>query len=57
VQEFVERIRKQDKIKRTADDYEKEGLFIGAHCRNPLTGWKMPISQGTSCSWNTAPGR
>jgi len=46
VQEFVERIRKQDKIKRTADDYEKEGLFIGAHCRNPLTGWKMPIFAG-----------
>jgi len=43
VQEFGERVRKQDKIKRTADDYEKEGLFIGAHCRNPLTGWKMPI--------------
>jgi len=46
VQEFVERIRKQDKIKRTADDYEKEGLFIGAYCRNPLTGWKMPIFAG-----------
>ena len=46
VQEFVERVRKQDKIKRTADDYEKEGLFIGAHCRNPLTGWKMPIFAG-----------
>ena len=46
VQEFVERVRKQDKIKRTADDYEKEGLFIGAYCRNPLTGGKMPIFAG-----------
>ena len=43
VRDFVERIKKQDKIKRTSDDYEKEGIFIGAYCRNPLTGWKMPI--------------
>ena len=46
VQNFVERIKKQDKIKRTSDDYEKEGIFIGAYCRNPLTGWKMPIFAG-----------
>ncbi len=46
VKEFGERVRKQDKIKRTADDYEKEGLFIGAYCRNPLTGKKMPIFAG-----------
>jgi len=43
VQEFVERIKKQDRMKRTAEDYEKEGLFIGAYCRNPLTGRQMPI--------------
>lgn len=43
VWEFVERIKKQDRVKRIADDYEKEGLFIGAYCRNPLTGRKMPI--------------
>jgi len=46
VREFVERIKKQDKIKRTSDDYEKEGIFIGAYCRNPLTGGKMPIFAG-----------
>jgi leucyl-tRNA synthetase len=46
VREFVERIKKQDKIKRTSDDYEKEGMFIGAYCRNPLTGGKMPIFAG-----------
>jgi len=46
VREFVERIKKQDRAKRTADDYEKEGLFIGAYCRNPLTGMKMPIFAG-----------
>jgi leucyl-tRNA synthetase len=46
VKEFVERIRKQDRAKRTADDYEKEGLFIGAYCRNPYTGKKIPIFAG-----------
>ena len=46
VQEFVERIKKQDRIKRTSDDYEKEGLFIGAYCKNPVTGLKMPIFAG-----------
>ncbi|MDP3039103.1 MAG: leucine--tRNA ligase, partial [Deltaproteobacteria bacterium] len=46
VLDFVERIKKQDRAKRTAEDYEKEGLFIGAYCRNPLTGMKMPIFAG-----------
>ena len=46
VRDFVERIKKQDQIKRTSDDYEKEGIFIGAYCRNPLTGGKMPIFAG-----------
>ncbi len=46
VQRFVERIKKQDRAKRTAEDYEKEGLFIGAYCRNPLSGMKMPIFAG-----------
>jgi leucyl-tRNA synthetase len=46
VRDFVERIKKQDKIKRTSDDYEKEGIFIGAYCRNPLTGGRMPIFAG-----------
>jgi leucyl-tRNA synthetase len=46
VKEFVEEIQKQDRIKRTADDYEKEGRFIGAYCRNPLTGGRMPIFTG-----------
>lgn len=46
VRDFVERIKRQDKAKRTAEDYEKEGLFIGAYCRNPFTGQKMPILAG-----------
>ncbi len=43
VGEFVERMRRQDKIKRTAETTEKEGVFTGAHCLNPLTKARMPI--------------
>jgi leucyl-tRNA synthetase len=40
---FVERMLLQDKIKRTSEDYEKEGVFVGAYCLNPFTKRKMPI--------------
>jgi len=40
---FVEKVQKQDRILRGADYYEKEGVFLGCHCLNPLTGKKMPI--------------
>ena len=40
---FVERVRKEDKVRRTAEDYEKEGVFTGAYAINPLTGEKVPI--------------
>ena len=43
VRVFVERMKAQDKEKRTSDDYEKEGVFVGAHCINPFTKKKMPI--------------
>jgi leucyl-tRNA synthetase len=43
VRSFVERMRLQDKVKRTSDDYEKEGVFVGAYCINPFTKRKMPI--------------
>jgi leucyl-tRNA synthetase len=43
VRAFVERMRTQDKAKRTSDDYEKEGVFIGAYCINPFTERQMPI--------------
>lgn len=41
--EFMERMRRQNKEERIADDYEKEGVFTGAYCINPVTGRKMPI--------------
>ncbi|NTV48084.1 MAG: leucine--tRNA ligase [Geobacteraceae bacterium] len=40
---FIDKIRKTDRIKRTADDFEKEGVFTGSYCNNPVTGAKMPI--------------
>ncbi|HEX7125366.1 MAG TPA: leucine--tRNA ligase [Thermodesulfobacteriota bacterium] len=40
---FVEKVRRQEKIRRTAEDQEKEGVFTGAYCVNPLNGRRMPI--------------
>jgi leucyl-tRNA synthetase len=43
VKAFVERVRRQDLITRTAEDMEKEGVYLGASCINPLTGAPIPI--------------
>ncbi|MEF2230380.1 MAG: leucine--tRNA ligase [Pseudodesulfovibrio sp.] len=43
IDEFVNRIRNMDRIKRGADDLEKEGVFTGRYCVNPVTGDEMPI--------------
>jgi leucyl-tRNA synthetase len=43
VQSFVDRILKQDKIVRSKEDLEKEGVFTGAYCINPVTRFRMPI--------------
>ena len=43
VQDWVEKIKRQDKVLRTSDYYEKEGTFLDAYCLNPLTKKKMPI--------------
>ncbi len=43
VMAFVERIAKMDRIVRTAEDLEKEGVFTGRYCLNPVTGREMPI--------------
>jgi leucyl-tRNA synthetase len=40
---FVERISRQDRSARALEAYEKEGVFTGAYCRNPLSGRRMPI--------------
>ena len=43
VDQFVERIALQDRSVRALENYEKEGVFIGAWCINPVTGFQMPI--------------
>jgi len=40
---FVEKMKGLNEIARTSTDAEKEGLFIGAYCLNPLSGKKVPI--------------
>ncbi len=40
---FVEKVCRQEKTRRTAEDQEKEGVFTGAYCVNPLNGRRMPI--------------
>jgi len=40
---FCERVASEDAISRTAEDREKEGMFTGAYCINPVTGWRIPI--------------
>ncbi len=40
---FAERVKKEDKQSRMAEDYEKEGVFTGAYAINPATGDKVPI--------------
>ncbi len=43
VKGFVDRMKRQDKVKRTAETAEKEGIFTGAYCLNPMTKARMPI--------------
>ncbi|KAB0669615.1 leucine--tRNA ligase [Oryzomonas sagensis] len=43
VDAFIEKVKKTDRIKRTADDFEKEGVFTGSYCINPLTKARMPV--------------
>ncbi len=43
VEAFIAKVKKQDKVKRTSDEQEKEGVFTGSYCLNPVTGVRMPI--------------
>ena len=40
---FVGKISLQDRSSRSIEDYEKEGVFTGAYCINPLSGRRIPI--------------
>jgi leucyl-tRNA synthetase len=47
VHAFVERIAMQDRSSKGVESYEKEGVFTGAWCINPLTNKRMPIYTAT----------
>ncbi|MFH0839915.1 MAG: leucine--tRNA ligase [Candidatus Omnitrophota bacterium] len=42
-EEFIQRVRVQDKIERAAAEIEKEGMSIGRHVINPVNGRKIPL--------------
>ncbi len=43
IREAVERMINEDKISRTAEDKEKEGVFTGLYVINPVNGEKVPL--------------
>ncbi|MBN1381583.1 MAG: leucine--tRNA ligase [Deltaproteobacteria bacterium] len=43
VSAFVDKVKRQDKMVRTSEYYEKEGVFLDSYCLNPVTDQKMPI--------------
>jgi len=43
VNDFVQRMKHLSELARTATDVEKEGVFTGAYCVNPMNGEKIPI--------------
>jgi leucyl-tRNA synthetase len=43
VREFIEKTRLTQRSERTSEMLEKEGVFTGAYCRNPMTDERMPI--------------
>ncbi len=43
VKAFIDKVLKQDRTVRSSEDLEKEGVFTGAYCINPVTGYRMPV--------------
>lgn len=43
VQAFIEKMKGLNEIARTSTEAEKEGMFIGSRCINPLSGELVPI--------------
>ncbi|MBT8762686.1 leucine--tRNA ligase [Desulfohalobiaceae bacterium Ax17] len=43
VRAFIQKVAQMDRTVRSSEDLEKEGVFTGRYCINPVTGIKMPI--------------
>ncbi len=43
VDAFIARVQKTEKARRSAEDLEKEGVFTGSYCINPVTNQRMPV--------------
>ena len=43
IQEFIERVSLLERTSKAVETYEKEGVFTGAYCINPMNGRRMPI--------------
>ncbi len=43
IEDFVEKVSRQERSGRALETYEKEGVFTGAFCINPVNGRRMPI--------------
>ncbi|MBW2991967.1 leucine--tRNA ligase [Candidatus Woesearchaeota archaeon] len=43
VKDFIEKVKKQSIIERTAEGKEKNGVFLGLYFTNPFTGDKCPL--------------
>jgi leucyl-tRNA synthetase len=43
VREFVRKVVLTEKTTRTAEDQEKEGVFLGVHAINPVNGERIPV--------------
>ena len=43
IDDFIDRMSMQDRSAKTVESFEKEGVFTGAYCINPLTKKRIPI--------------
>ncbi len=46
IEAFISKVQSVDQAQRTSDDYEKEGVFTGSYCINPVNGVKIPVFLG-----------
>jgi leucyl-tRNA synthetase len=46
VRAFIDKVSKMSEIDRTAETFEKEGIFTGVYATNPVSGDKVPVWVG-----------